>query len=313
MANYNAPITEGGTLSMGYTGTYDTINILKTGLYCLDVRGAGTPINGTSNYRNGGRSYGYKLLKKGTVLHACIGGAGRLAGNTSYIPGGFNGGGSARSYPYNNGDGWSGVGCSAAGATHIALISGTLQNIGASRKNQVLIVAGGAGAGNNSYPNNGLGGGTSGGDGIAPSGTSGGRIPTGGTQSSAGYDDHKNNNISGGFGFGGYYPWGGDNWVCSGGGGGLYGGGSSIGWQNPRGPSGGGSGYIGGVPAITYKGKTYSPSTITGSGNSGNGSIIITLVKKGTPTLYYGDKEVDALYYGDKEVDAMYYGDKEVG
>lgn len=312
MANYNAPIIEGGALSIGYTGTYDTINILKTGLYCLDVRGAGTPIIDVSAYRCGGRSYGYKLLKKGTVLHACVGGAGKIGYSTSYIPGGFNGGAAGRSYPYNDGGAWAGTGMSAAGATHIALMKGTLKEIGASRKSQILIVAGGAGGG---YYNDskGLGGGLSGGDGNAPSGTSGGRVPTGGSQSIAGYDDHYySSSPSGGFGYGGYYPWGGDNWACTGGGGGLYGGGSSIGWQWPIGPSGGGSGYIGGVPAITYGGKTYNPSTITGSGNSGNGSAIITLIKKGTPTLYYGDREVDAIYYGDKEIDSLYNGDLEV-
>lgn len=77
-----------------------------------------------------------------------------------------------------------------------------------------------------------LGGGASRGNGVEPSGTSGGRTPTGGSQLIAGCDDYAER-IS---------------------------------------PSGG-FGYIG-------VGRIYSPSTITGFGNSGNDSAIITLIKK---------------------------------
>jgi len=305
---------------MGYTGTVDTITILKTGLYRLYARGAaGGSWAGSGNGPAGGISSGYKFLKKGTILYACVGGQGSYSSAGSGPAGGFNGGGDGRRYTYNNGASYAGSACSGGGASHIATISGTISAIGASRKSSILIVAGGGGGGNNEDRNPvtpsttyqyGRGGGVNGTNGIY------GRyvVPTGGSQSSGGLSDAYGGNTRASFGQGGQGAGSGDNYYSYGGGGGLYGGGYaqfSQGGGSHKVTGGGGSGYIGGVPTITYKGKSYAPSTGLGT-TAGHGQIQITLVEKGTPTIYYGDKEVDAIYYGDKEVDAIYYGDKEI-
>ena len=310
MANYTAPTSKNQMITLNYTGTIDTITITKTGLYKFDIYGGSGGGSSSGSGPKGGRSTGYKYLKKGSVLYVCIGGMGITSSASPTVSGGFNGGGTGRRYPFNNGGGYSGNAYSGGGASHIATISGTLSSIGASRKSNILLVAGGGGAGYSAAATYGHGGGTSGGNG------SGGWYisATGGSQSSGGLCDSHSEDVRAGFGQGGYYAGLGDNFYIFGGGGGLYGGGSAMisqgGGIEGR-SAGGGSGYIGGVPTITYKGKSYSPSTVGGV-RSGHGIGYITLIESGTPTLFYGDKEIDALYYGDREIDTLFYKDREI-
>ncbi len=300
MANYTAPTTKNQVLTLNYTGTVDAITIAKTGLYKLEVYGAA----GYGDAGKGGRSIGYVYLKRGTILYACIGGQG-IAGPGGYVAGGFNGGGPGSGYRYNNGAATAGDGRSGGGASHIALISGTLEQIGAARKNQILLVAGGAGSCDKNYTNYGHGGGLIGGMGYDTDDLAGA------TQTSGGVSGYKYGTQSAfGCASKAIDPY--DNMYTWGGGGGLYGGGSTSfsqggGFSDRCG--GGGSGYIGGVPTVTYKGKSYAPYTVGGV-RTGHGIGYITLIEPGTPTLFYGDRQVDALYYSDREIDTLYCGDK---
>lgn len=310
MAVYNAPVKEGTSMTLGYTGVVDTLNILKNGLYKFELHGASGALNWTSNGLGprGGLTVGYKLLNRGDKLYPCIGGQGCVVSKSRNAGGGYNGGGNGSCWSQNNGSTLQGSANGGGGATHIATISGTLQQIGAARIATILAVAGGAGAGPSASTNLGAGGGLNGGNG------SGGRdTVTGGSQSSAGKCDWPYSNQAA-FGKGGMSFLYNDNEITYGGGGGLYGGGSVIRGQGGGSDAyaGGGSGYIGGVPAIVVEGKNYAPSTAMGAAYAGNGRIIITLVKILTPTIYWGDQEVDALYYGDQDIDALYYGDQDV-
>jgi hypothetical protein len=261
--------SEGTYQDFSCTKSIQTFTAPFSGLYKFEVWGAQ---GGHSTYGGkGGYSLGYKVLTKGDVLYVGVGGKGAVGEGS--LAGGYNGGGSA--YPYS-GESGSGGGC-----THIATVTGTLSSIGASNKSKVLIVAGGGGGYRNAADQGGYGGGTTGGTGAREESkyTSG----TGGTQTAAG-----GGNATGSFGQGGN----GNTTYTSGGGGGLYGGGA--GWAAG---AGGGSGYIGGVPTITFKGTTYSPST-TGNKRSGNGKSRITFVKK-RMTVYLGDTLLSDVYLGD--------------
>ncbi len=304
MAKYTTNAKENAALTLNYTGTVDTIDVAKDGLYKLEVWGAQG-----GNGGNGGHSIGYKELKKGQKIYACIGGKGVAVGGADAV-GGFNGGGRGFSYRYNNGSAISSSGYaqSGGGCTHIASVSGILASIGAGNLSKVFIVAGGGGGGDGG----GYGGGVSGGNGLNYTGNQNSDICGGGgaTQTSGGAGAWY---ISGTFGKGQDASSGRDNINGSGGGGGLYGGGAGT-WSqggSSQYSGGGGSGYTGGVPAIKYKGITYSPAMQNGVRN-GHGMAQITMVKKGTPTMYWGDREVDSLYYGDREVENAYYGDQEV-
>ncbi|MCI9298145.1 MAG: hypothetical protein HFI10_12005 [Lachnospiraceae bacterium] len=316
MANYNAPVKDGISVTIPYSGVIDTLTILKDGLYKFDLSGGnGGNVNWRCDgwggkdcdcevpYSNasggaGGRSIGYKYLEKGTKLYVCVGGNGGWTGGTTFTPtigaGGFNGGSGGR----DGGDeGASGSG----GATHVATVSGTLAQIGQGNINNILIVAGGGGAayGGIDYGtdggNGGAGGGLNGQDGFYnyPGGALNDGSNTGGTQST-------------GFAFGEGGMVNPSAW-CAAGGGGLWGG---IGGSHHFYGGGGGSGYIGGTPTIRYKGETYSPSTTTGGGTGTK--CIVTMIKKGTPLMFWGDAEVEDLYYGDREIDTIFYGDREL-
>lgn len=231
--------------NFGYTGGIQTYTVPATGLYLLKLYGS------AGHYSNkgdsgavdaggqGGTTTQYVVLTKGTVLYIVCGGMGGRAWDDS-VPGGYNGGGKGHS----SGNWWVGSG---GGCTHIAKISGTLHDIGASRKSQVLAVAGG-------------GGGRAGGNAVyRGGGTSGESSPYGsaGTQTS-GYA----------FGLGG--P---PNNTGGGTGGGLYGG---VGNNNGALSGSGGSGYIMSA-TTTFKGKTYNNSTVIG-GNASNGSASVQLI-----------------------------------
>ena len=218
-------------VSFSSSNSIQTFTVPYTATYKLEVWGArgGRGCQNAacnSNYAGGlgGYSYGEKHLTAGTVLYIVTGGVGAnsTSSNCNGAAGGYNGGGRGGN-DSNCDTGGNGIepGAGGGGATHIATVSGLLQNIGASNISKVLIVAGGGGGG--AY----VGKGGSGGGSV---GTRNGSCGTAGTQSTGNA-----------FGLGGN---GTANTGGSGGaGGGLYGG--IAGGNDCSGP--GGSGYIGGL------------------------------------------------------------------
>lgn len=236
-------------INFAFTGKIQEYVIQKTGLYLLTCRGAqGT--NGCSGRGGeGGISNKYVYIIKGDILYIVCGG-------TS----GYNGGGGGT---YRGG-----------GATHIALRSGLLSQL-ASYRSDILVVAGGGGAGGCTHLSTtlvgGVGGGLYGGNGYTNATNVGMSFGTGGTQSSPGYMNGNSTIFVGGFGRGGSV----DSTSTSAGGGGLYGGGGG-GNYNGGSAGGGGSGYIGESTTI-YKEVTFKNTTTAGL-NSGNGSASIQLI-----------------------------------
>ncbi|MCL2280988.1 prepilin-type N-terminal cleavage/methylation domain-containing protein [Candidatus Saccharibacteria bacterium] len=216
--------------------------VARTGRYKLEVWGAqgGPGSDGGVNFPGGlgGYSRGIVKLNAGItlVLHVsigCAGGGTAITGETT--SGGWNGGGTGHSSGWGAGGG--------GGATHIALVGGTLNTLSGNR-DKVLIVAGG-GAGtlgkNGKLPaTGGAGGGCSGGVGVKGDGPSsnpegGGGVTSGcvnGIPSGSGGSGGSGNG-AGAFGQGGN----GSSGNSTGGGGGWFGGGAGI-------PGGGGSGYV---------------------------------------------------------------------
>ncbi|MEY8525066.1 glycine-rich protein [Lachnospiraceae bacterium 38-10] len=312
MANYIAPSVKGQGLNIGYTGTVQTIEIVKPGLYKLEAWGGQGFAGAKAGY-----SVGYKeFRKKEQIIYVCVGGKMNTLRN------------------------WQAQG---GGATHFALVGGVLQNIGYANRGNILIVAGGSGAGlmgSSRILYGGTGGGTSGGNGTYSTSQHGGASGRGwpgygGTQTAGGQGCGEMGDYatqySGSFGKGGDV-YNGES-LCSGGGGFFGGGSGGDGYYDDGGSSGGGSGWIGGAPTITYKGKQYVSSTQAGiwglypvryggsDSNSAsyygeppfyNGKAAISLVKKGTPLMYWGDKEVDEMKWGDVDVDTVFYGNTEV-
>lgn len=276
-------------IDYNYTGGVQTFVVPNSGIYKLEVWGGkgGNSGSGGSTWQggNGGKSIGYKKLKRGTTLYIVCGGQGTNGspqredgsrGGYTLKTGGYNGGGN--SYEgYNDYPDPRSAGASGGGATHIALETGVLSTF-SSKQSQVLIVAGGGGgASARYYPNTSSSYGSSGG---AGGGTSGGGNAFGqGQNGQPAVDD------------------GGSGAYQRGGGGGWSGGTKGV----------GGTGYIGNVPSITVSGVTYSPSTESGV-NTSNGKAKITLIKK--QTVFIGNKDCDA-YWGDKDVD-IYFGDIEL-
>ena len=174
---------------------------------CTDASGGKTGYGGYGGYATGT----YNMVSAQT-LYIVTGGAGTNAWEV--LPAAYNGGG-------HNSDG---SGAGGGGATHIATSNkGELFNY-VNAKSDVLIVAGGGGAGGD-YADGGAGGGQTGLAGKVYSGTSG----AGGTQTT-------------GYAFGKGEP---ANGQSPAGGGGWYGGYRGQNGVNAGG--GGGSGYIGGV------------------------------------------------------------------
>ena len=259
-----------------YTGSVQTFTAPCDGEYLLEAAGAqGCGENDTDGGK-GGYSSGKIKLKKGQTINIYVGAAG-VYGQTT---GAYNGGGG--SGPYGAGGG---------GATHIALTArGELKNYNAYRSDVLIVAGGGGGSGSDWYNRSagGSGGGVSGGTaeqfntrGVFFADTKAG----GGTQSSGGAagvihaivdGDNQNGGKkynwtnegeSGSFGQGGkgknypYYK--NKSYINYGsGGGGWYGGGSTV----ENGGAGGGSGHIGGV----------TEGQMSNGTNSGNGWAKIT-------------------------------------
>ena len=236
--------------SFNYTGGQQTYTIPYTGYYKLEVWGAqGGQVTATSNNYAGYGGYSVGLVKRdeSTTLYINVGGQGTA---TAYGGGGYNGGGNLRAQ--------NGGAAGGGGATHIAAVSGLLQNLssykdtgGTNISKEILIVAG---AGGGIWTYNGVIGGHGGGYiGTTGFGNNNSAGP-GGTQTSGGIPRCRNAN-SGSFGKGGSVSEG----VEGGGGAGWYGG--AAGSNSPTscnfsGSGGGGSGYIGSSNLISGLGIT---------------------------------------------------------
>lgn len=277
------------SIQFNYTGGVQTYTIQDDGVYRLEVWGASSAYSG--NYANGGYSRGYKELKKGTILYIACG------GKPNNRTGGFNGGGTGGAKSPNMSGPTDGIG--GGGATHIALVDGTLASIGkATFDQQGLIVAGGAGGRSMdiSWMGCGSGGGTSGGTGGgAQYGTAGGGSQTSGYAFGKG-----GNGRNGGYDL----SYGSDG--NGGGGGGYYGGyAKTASGAHTDCSGGGGSGWIGGV--TSYNGDD---ATTSNGVNSDNGYALITLIKKKASTMlgntnctvYLGATEIGSIYHGGTEL-----------
>ena len=248
-------LVNGDILNFSYSGGKTTITLPK-GTYKLEVWGAqggqGRYDYLTANPGKGGYSYGTINLASTTTAYVYPGGQGsigRYRSTGSPVAGGFNGGGNSGyngSSNYNNGGG------SGGGGTDI--------RIGTDSLYARVIVAGGGGAGGNSWSvsaaNGGAGGGASGQDGTS-GGTSGAAAgsnnwgaPGGGGKATSGGVAGRYSSISvtanpGTFGVGGSGYTGNKNSAGGGGGGGWYGGGAGCqGHSAGSGAGGGGSGYV---------------------------------------------------------------------
>lgn len=235
--------------TFGYTGRLESFTVLFSGLYKLEVWGAQGGYSEPAKGGLGGYSCGYIILQKGTTLTINVG------INSNHTAG------KQRNYTENDVIGIQTIGAGGA-------LTSILKNTG------VILIAGGGGGATSGYTNRqevfsyvgGSGGGLAGGSGTGGPYTR--TVSTGGTQGGNGTDATL------------LY---GSNPSYGGAGGGYYRGGQGIlGSDRPYATvsGGGGSGYTGGIPAITYRGKTYSPS-MSGGVNSGNGSAKITIIEEG--------------------------------
>ena len=236
-----------------YTGGEQTFIAPVSGTYRLEIWGAQGG-DATSGYIGGAGGYtvGNINQKKSNKIYINIGGS----GNNNIYLGGYNGGGSIR-----NDDGQCYFGSPGGGATHMSFKSGTLDNL-ENYKENILLVAGGGGAGDHRGENYGNGYGGAGGGYIGNTGISvehtngfGYGYGTGGTQTSGGEEiwisdsqAHDSTwSFNGTFGQGATKNTLSDYGPQTGGGGGFYGGASAA-----HGGGGGGSGYIGN-PLLTNK------------------------------------------------------------
>ena len=295
----------GDVVNFTYSGDIQTFDVPLDGIYKFELYGGAGGKAGNASGGKGGYTVGYRLCQKGDILYIVTGGKG-ATNFSSAIPernppaaGGYNGGGigasRCRMEDFDDDGNWNGMetkGGGGGGATHISTISATIDEL-ANNRDAILLVAGGAGGGavddtsdRGDYRHyeytGGAGGGLNGGSASGSSQSPG--TQTGPTNSTVG-----SSGISGGAGSGG--GWHGGYRVSS-----QYGG-------------AGGSGYIDGMPEISVKGVTYTPSTISGV-NDGNGYAAVTLVDAGVGDLgvYAGDKPTD-VNAGNNQIIDIYAGD----
>ncbi|MCM1189316.1 MAG: glycine-rich protein [bacterium] len=333
----------GESQTFSYTGTIQIFVAPYSGKYRFVLNGGnGGTCKCVPPASRGGQTKGTLTLEKGEIIYVVVG------GNGGTYAGGYNGGGTSQSGTTGSATGPGYVGkaygerSGGGGATHIARRTGLLKEL-VNYKNDILMVAGGAGG--NAYSENstyvgsggnqnsgqfqraigygygGVGGGNSGARGTT-SQNGGSNMGTGlgygATQTAGGksiYTGRTDNTPGmviaeqyerGSFGQGGgalLSGLGSEHTIGAAGGGGWYGGGAGGNYNGPS-PGGGGSGYIN---PIVENGVT------TMGGSTGTPSVVVELLEKSVPTIYLGDLPVDALYIGDKEVIGLRLGDKEVG
>ena len=129
-------VAVGQTTTYGYTGGTQKVTLVP-GTYQLEAYGAKGG-NDSQAGGNGGYAKGKLKVDKATDIYIAAGGKGADAATGN--GGGYNGGGNA---------GRSGSSGGGGGATSISLANGTLKNVMASDRTNVLLVAGGGGGGGN--------------------------------------------------------------------------------------------------------------------------------------------------------------------
>ena len=121
--------------TFNFTGDIQRYIAAKDGTYKLEVWGAQGGAFESTPGGYGGYSVSEVNLSKGDILYVVVGGKGENAKNEGFAQGGYNGGGS---FNFNTSRSAAG-----GGATHIALVTGLLNEI---TEDNVLITAGGGGA-----------------------------------------------------------------------------------------------------------------------------------------------------------------------
>lgn len=275
-----APVTPGGSLSLGYTGCMQQITIPSSvSQITIIARGAQ---GGSSAFAGGlgGSAAGVLTVTPGQDIYIYVGGQG------SITAGGFNGGGNGGGTPAATFGGGGG------GATDIR-ISGTALS------NRILVAAGGGGSGGSTTYNPQPGAGGAGAFCSSPlgyGGSGGGGCSSGGAGGCAGGTAPNYGTGGGGGGLNSGAP-------TAGSGGGVFGtagtlgqGGNGGNFSNRNGGGGGGGGLYGGAGGQSGDGgcnggggggssfgdqNFLSSITFTGATNSGHGSVIILGISGG--------------------------------
>lgn len=267
-----------------YTGNIQTFTVPQTGMYKLEVWGAqGGSISTTYTGGKGGYATGNVSLNKNDVLYIVVGGQGEnCQGNKVTCNGGYNGGGSAKTYSDDAAKAAGG-----GGATHIGTFNEVLSTH-ATTTGLYIVAAGGGGSHSTNTANRGaggVGGGTTGGSptklgsDITKEGANfvDARLAIPGTNASPACTA-SNLNCSY-FGHGGNPNQVNNGSVGSGGGAGVYGGSGAY-----LGPGAGGASWIEGVlEGNTIAGDQEMPdyNGTTMTGNTGNGYARITSLSGG--------------------------------
>jgi hypothetical protein len=232
--------TAGQNWAFAYSGAPQQFTAPQDGFYRLEAWGAAGNTRNTSSMSMGGYAAGTIFLKENQVLYVYVGGR-----PTSKTALGWNGGVGSLSPPFDA-NGFSAGG----GATDFRL----LQQVDNYGLNSRILVAGGGGGSNtygSFYDKTGVGGGLTGGLGMAAGNVNNqytsittGQRSTGGSQTQGGTGKGGGGTAGGGIGGNGSFGAGGIN----GGGGGWYGGGGGgvIGDSRVVG-GGGGSSFISGM------------------------------------------------------------------
>ena len=296
----------GDIINCPYSGTIKSIT-LPSGKYKFELWGGGVEAifdGGGDRFHNGGYTVGNYNISSPTTLYLVSGG-----GGTGSLDPGYNGGGPVGGDVVLNGispqmyASQMSKSTPGGGATHIALVSGLLSEIGADNLSSILAVAGGSGGPDVLKKSDFLKSSSFGaGGGVTGLPTSGGFPGKGGTQSAGGAGGRFFSQMiaeSGSFGKGGSghtvqyteFVFSDTKSICmyaSGGGGGLYGGGGAVPvLSNDKfvalANAGGGSGY---VSDLLEEAATYNPddSTPEQPGSCCHGYIRITVLRLGSFT-----------------------------
>lgn len=303
-------------VAFAYSGGVREYVTPTTGLYKIaawGARGGGSQDDSTLGMSEGGRgayAYGEVVLKKGTKLYLYVGGKGSIA-TDGYAMGGYNGGGNAYGYSYEEDEETKIIsGAGGGGASDVRLIDGSADNY-ESLLSRILVAGGGGGAGIYSYSTYGYGGDYQ-------------SYMTNGYDEYNAYQDSPGYYASLGIGASTYYGSGGA------GAGGYFGGGTYQGWSYGEDTQGGGGGnsFISGNSSCnaldqwgnsTYQPNHFSgyrftnsaminasssmllPDDSTGNGNNGDGSIKIyqPVWYLGFPVITLNGNDVINLNVGD--------------